>query len=196
MSDDMRRNDINRIITWPAMTLDTNELNAFLDLYCQKNENPNFNTPELLKDGIRYETAYFIKSAYAGMPAHKAQEDKHVFHIYEIRPDGLMRKCVGSQMIPYVNPKNNIRIKKEPPFHDDATPPETKYYKNLILYVIFSDFDIGAAGALKHKPYNGYRGLLQEFKDKCSRYLPTDFNYNTHVGSFSTVVMNERTELP
>lgn len=106
------------------------------------------------------------------------------FFITEILTD----TCDGMTLIPYVRSDGTV--------NQNILDPQTKKWTQLEIrkemrgqncYIIFSDLDmIGPTAFLgPDHTYQSYQQLRSEFVDKLYRYLPSDFNWDDHIGIFS-----------
>lgn len=103
----------------------------------------------------------------------KNAEFPRCFYFVDINNDN----CDGMYFVPYIiGGKQNKRT--DPDFLDFLLRADN-------LYVIFSNQQLDCASAFFERPYESYDAFVQEFKDKAARYLPTDFDWDMHIGSFS-----------
>lgn len=70
--------------------------------------------------------------------------------------------------------------------------PNTEYHDTSLslyeqnAYIFIADFDNNSVGALlENKKYNSYTEISHEFKRKFAKYLPSEFDWNKHIGQFS-----------
>lgn len=52
-------------------------------------------------------------------------------------------------------------------------------------YVFYSDHKLDSVDVFESRPYNSYQEFRQEFQDKMAAYLPDDFDWDAHIGTFS-----------
>lgn len=151
-----------------ALVLRKSEFDDFLRKYNERNETDVLH--EVDEMGEFLNEYPFIRSAFKekqsmGLP--------RCFYIANINPDD----CDGMYLIPYViegKPNNPT----DPNFQDMDLCSDD-------LYVVFSDKQLDCANAFFEHPYESYEDFVLEFKDKMAHYLPDDFDWNTHIGSFS-----------
>lgn len=65
------------------------------------------------------------------------------------------------------------------------TTLESDTTRGINLYVVFADFSMDNPLRWINNPYPTYESLVNEFKQKLERYLPKDFNWNSHIGRFA-----------
>lgn len=93
-----------------------------------------------------------------------------IFEILDISPDN----CDGMLLCPYLY---------DGKLHWDAD--NYRGYRGKSIYVIFSDYQLDSPHTFLQMPYNSYNDFVNEFKDKLNAYLPNDFDWDKHIGSFS-----------
>lgn len=153
-----------------ALVLKADEYEAFLNRYAKENNiNPEELNDELDTYGVR--EYQFKKSSRKN----ESLEEENVFSIIDILEDD----CDGMRLFPFfVNGKENT----EENFGYDIVMHELQHYN---LYVVFSDKNFHSPNVFKKPAYTSYNALLNEFKDKMKTYLPNDFDWDQHIGSFS-----------
>lgn len=115
----------------------------------------------------------FIRSVYCTENPNKILEDgtqTKVFEILDVSTDD----CDGMYLLPYLNDGKLLWSQNSGISLRD---------KNL--YVIFSDHQLDNPLTFVTKPYESYEAFVNEFKEKLKNYLPEDFNWDKHIGSFS-----------
>lgn len=124
----------------------------------------------------------FVRSIYAGMnfsDSEKKGED--CFWIADVLQD----ECDGMYFSPYMNQgKKNLYM------IDGACNPEYISYdmRSEDLYVIWSDKELDSVQAFDEKPYASYEAFRNEFMEKLQRYLPEDFDWDSHLGKLRYAV--------
>ena len=73
---------------------------------------------------------------------------------------------------------------------DGAWNPEYISYdmRSEDLYVIWSDKELDSVQAFDEKPYASYEAFRNEFMEKLQRYLPEDFDWDSHFGKLRYAV--------
>lgn len=94
-----------------------------------------------------------------------------VFYPAHIDPD----MCEGMRLIPYYH---RGTTNKGPSFQEYSFSDEE-------CLVLFSDYDLDGPDAFVNKPYESYEAFVQEFKNKAAKYLPEDFDWDSHIGRFT-----------
>lgn len=117
----------------------------------------------------------FIRSSYLECDPNEILEDEdeanaRVFDIINISAE----EFDGMLLIPYCNDgKLHLEHDTEISFHGED------------VYVIFSDIQLDSPLTFISKPYESYDSFVDEMKGKLACYLPSDFDWDTHIGSFS-----------
>lgn len=150
--------------THTALVLDEKEYTAFLELYGKKHPEEQGQL-----EGCELETGCeaWFKSA-KGIGATFAMEA--IGYGYEgmrltpYRADGAMNTT-------YIDGRPNRNFQS--------------YALQGPLYMLAAERQLDCADAFQEKPYESYEELVQEFKDKLEGYLPADFDWDKHIGSFS-----------
>ncbi len=52
-------------------------------------------------------------------------------------------------------------------------------------YMFYSDYTLDSVEVFEKRPYHSYQEFRQEFQDKMAAYLPDDFDWDAHIGTFS-----------
>lgn len=52
-------------------------------------------------------------------------------------------------------------------------------------YMFYSDHTLDSVEVFEKRPYHSYQEFRQEFQDKMAAYLPDDFDWDAHIGTFS-----------
>lgn len=162
-----------------ALVLDQDEFDELIDTYQNKiirrlkqSLIDDFDGLVLDEDGLLSEYP-FIKSKFQDEDPNTILEEEsnsQIFDIIEISSDN----CDGMFLIPYYN---NGKLNWE--------PNSGKSFHGKTVYVIFSDNQLDSPLTFLAKPYESYDDFINEFKDKLANYLPSDFDWDAHVGSFS-----------
>lgn len=83
----------------------------------------------------------------------------------------------------FVNGKANVTYKDENGDWQESIDEfiEIEYDP---VYLIFSDKDFISPMVFTEKPYDSYKDFKDEFRCKIGTYLPEDFDWDSHLGSF------------
>lgn len=84
--------------------------------------------------------------------------------------------CEGMKLFPYLGGQNTAGISKRIDFPD----------RDLI--VVYAEHQLDSYEALCERPYNGYEDLKQRYVDLLQDYLPSNFEWDRYIGSFSYAV--------
>ena len=124
----------------------------------------------------------FIRSIHAG----------EYFSGSEVKPEDsfgieavLQEECDGMRFIPYMN-----REEKNLCMRDGTLTPDYSSCdrRGEDLYVIWSDKEFDSVQAFEEKPYASYEEFRNEFIEKAQRYLPEDFDWDSHLGRLTYAV--------
>ena len=58
-------------------------------------------------------------------------------------------------------------------------------HTELMSYMAFSDKSFDGPEVFSKKPYDSYEAFVEEFKRKFEKYLPSDFDWDAHLGRFN-----------
>lgn len=117
----------------------------------------------------------FIRSTYHECDPNEILEDENetnskIFDILNISAD----EFDGMLLFPYYcDGKLGLEHDTEISFHGEN------------VYVIFSDIQLDSPLTFIRKPYESYDSFVNEMKGKLACYLPSDFDWDSHIGSFS-----------
>lgn len=62
---------------------------------------------------------------------------------------------------------------------------EFRTYRIDTSYMAFSDKSFDGPEVFSKKPYDSYKAFVEEFKRKFEKYLPSDFDWDAHLGRFN-----------
>lgn len=99
-------------------------------------------------------------------------EDGEAVNVVVISPDF----CDGMRLYPYLGNKKGSEI------------PESCFLLGKDLVVIYAEHQLDSYETLCDKPYDGYEDLKQRYVDLLQDYLPSNFEWNRYIGSFSYAV--------
>lgn len=162
-----------------ALVLEEKEFEQFLENYkklvvkkLKKELVEDFNRM-LTGEGCQIREYSFVKSNKIhknpnGILMSESKSD--IFEILDISPDD----CDGMLLCPYLSYGK---------LHWEADNFIDYRYEKI--FVIFSDYQLDSPLTFLEKPYNSYSDFVNEFKEKLSIYLPENFDWDKHIGSFS-----------
>lgn len=107
---------------------------------------------------------------------------KHYFGVVVVSPDrsdGMLFQTY------YANGKPNVYFidKEEKARNPDYAGPVL--LRDETSYMFYSDRMLDSVDVFERRPYNSYQEFKQEFQDKLALYLPDNFDWDAHIGTFS-----------
>lgn len=135
--------------------------------FCKKYEETHkeLDLEEILEEGSLREQAF-----------QPSEPDGEIFDIVDITP----ADCKGMFFIPYKREDGTDNQRKE------EQEIETKDYRSEASYLIFAQKQMADITAFTEEGrYNSYEELLEEYQKELRSYLPEDFKWHTHIGTFS-----------
>lgn len=156
-----------------ALVLKEKEFEEFLDGYCGVFGVSREELDQEIDSSSVREYPWQKSSKRKGFYDEVPGED--TFQVVDILTD----YCDGMYLVPFITvdgKKNELDGRKQFVAYN---------LRNYNLYVIFADKAMDRVDAFDDKPYASYADFVQEFKDKLEAYLPSDFNWDSHLGSFS-----------
>jgi hypothetical protein len=117
-----------------------------------------------------------------GADAGSGNARKRLFSPVVASPDN---GCDGMYFLRYyANGKPNVF------FTDREKEIKNPDYVGAILlrhetsYMFYSDHTLDSVEVFEKRPYYSYQEFRQEFQDKMAAYLPDDFDWDAHIGTF------------
>lgn len=169
-----------------GMVLTQPEFDKMLEVYMEKNPEQSDITKTI--DNYGCDITKFTMSKYAGESMPKLQDDNkydnkitYIEQILKDKPDRFIFK-------PFYKSDDTINMNHET---SNGCWIIAEYHHTIsdsgadCCYVLSSNKDMLSPKIFEEKPYESYQDFIQEFKDKLESYLPSDFDWNAHLGIFS-----------